>query len=407
MKILNCRNCKSPKIERVFSLGNIFYTGKFPKKDQLLKRGPINVAICKKCTLVQLENNFDLNYLYGPDYGYRTGINETMTNHVKNVVKAARKITKIQKNDQVLDIASNDGTLLNFYDKKIITFGIDPIIKKYKKNYKNINYKISDFFSASKLKKITKRKFKIITALSVFYDLKDPNKFLKDIESILDDKGVLIIELADLGSIIEKNVFDTFCHEHLEYYSSKVINEMCKKNSLRLFNINQNDINGGSLQFYICKSKANFKNNKSSLKKFFNREKLLKLNKKETFIKFIDRVDKIKLKIRKFLDEALKKNKTIHGYGASTKGNVLLQYFNLTSKYISFIAEKNTKKYGYYTPGTKIKIISEKLSRRLKPDYYLVLPWHFKSEILKRENYMLRKKTKFIFPLPNLKIISS
>ena len=210
MKILNCRNCKSPKIERVFSLGNIFYTGKFPKKDQLLKRGPINGAICKKCTLVQLENNFDLNYLYGPDYGYRTGINETMTNHVKNVVKAAIKITKIQKNDQVLDIASNDGTLLNFYDKKIITFGIDPIIKKYKKNYKNINYKISDFFSASKLKKITKRKFKIITALSVFYDLKDPNKFLKDIESILDDKGVLIIELADLGSIIEKNVIDTF-----------------------------------------------------------------------------------------------------------------------------------------------------------------------------------------------------
>ena len=309
MKILNCRNCKSPKIERVFSLGNIFYTGKFPKKDQLLKRGPINVAICKKCTLVQLENNFDLNYLYGPDYGYRTGINKTMTNHVKNVVRSARKITKIQKNDLVLDIASNDGTLLNFYDKKIITFGIDPIIKKYKKNYKNINYKISDFFSASKLKKITKRKFKIITALSVFYDLKDPNKFLKDIESILDDKGVLIIELADLGSIIEKNVFDTFCHEHLEYYSSKVINEMCKKNSLRLFNINQNDINGGSLQFYICKSKANFKNNKSLLKKFFNREKLLKLNKKETFIKFIDRVDKIKLKIRKFLDEALKKIK--------------------------------------------------------------------------------------------------
>ena len=405
MKISSCRNCKSKNISRVFSLGSIFYTGKFTKKNSSPRKGPINVTMCKKCTLVQLENNFDLNYLYGPDYGYRTGINQTMTSHVKKVVYNANKLTKLKKGDYVLDIASNDGTLLNFYNKNIITFGIDPIIKKYKKNYQKINYKISNFFSADKIKNITNKKFKVITALSVFYDLKDPNKFLSDAESILDDNGLIIIELADLGSIIDRNIFDTFCHEHLEYYSVKVINEMCKKNALRLFNIKSNDINGGSLQFYICKNKSIFINNQRSLKKFFAKEKKLKLDKKDTYIKFIKRVDKIKIKLKDLLNKAISKKKIIHGYGASTKGNVLLQYFKIKSKQINFVAEKNTNKYGLYTPGTKIKIISEKYSRKLKPDYYLVLPWHFKNEILSRERKLVKKNTNFIFPLPKLKVI--
>lgn len=281
MKINLCRNCKSSKLTRVFSLGNIFYTGKFLKKNLFPRRGPIDVTMCKKCTLVQLEDNFDLKYLYGPDYGYRTGINLTMRNHVKNVVNDASKLTNLNNGDYVLDIASNDGTLLNFYDKKIITCGIDPILKKYIKNYKNINFKIPEFFSAKKVNGLVKKKFKIITALSVFYDQKDPNRFLKDVEKLLEINGVLILEFADLASIIKYNVFDTFCHEHLEYYSVKVINEMCSKNQLKVFDIKSNNINGGSLQFYVCKNKSNFKKNYNSINKFIKRDKKYKLSKKK------------------------------------------------------------------------------------------------------------------------------
>ena len=406
MKIYKCRNCKSRKLKRIFSLGNIFYTGKFTKKNTSPRKGPINVAMCENCTLVQLENNFDLNYMYGPDYGYRTGINKTMTNHVKNIVKTLSVKSKLKKNDIVLDIASNDGTLLNFYKKEIVTFGVDPVIKKYLQNYSKINFKISDFFSSKKVKKITNRKFKIITALSVFYDLRDPNKFLSDTESILDNDGIFVIELADLASIIKFNVFDTFCHEHSEYYSAKVIAQMCVNNSLRLFDVKINNINGGSLQFYICKDKSKYKNNKPVLKKIFLREKKLKLNKKQTFLNFIRRVNKIKFQLMSFVKQAIKDKKTIHGYGASTKGNVLLQYFGLSYKEINYVADKNPKKYNLYTPGSKIKIISESLSRKIKPDYYLVLPWHFKKEILLREKKTIERNSKFIFPLPNLKIIS-
>jgi len=405
MKLKFCRNCSSDKINKLFSLGNIYFTGKFLKKNINPKKGPINVVICQSCKLVQLADNFDLKYLYGPGYGYQTGINATMTQHVKNVVRILCNKTKIKKNDLVLDIASNDGTLLNFYNKNITTFGIDPLIKNFLYNYKKINYKISDFFSAKKIKqKIFNKKFKIITALSVFYDLFDPNKFLSDVEDILDDNGIFVLEFADLASIIKFNMFDTFCHEHLEYYSTKVISEMCLKNNLRLFDIKLNNMNGGSSQIFICKKNAKYKNNYDSLNKISKTEKKLKLEKSETYIKFFKKINKIKIKVLKLVKNVKKSNKTIHCYGASTKGNVLLQYFKLNSKIISYVAERNPKKYNLYTPGTKIKIISEDKSRALLPDYYLVLPWHFKKEILKREKTTIKKGSKFIFPLPALTI---
>ena len=180
MKIKKCRSCNKSKIKKLFSLGKLCFTGKFPSANQEIKKEPIDLVICNNCELVQLGHNFDLKYLYGPDYGYRTGINKTMLDHVRGVVKTLTKKTRLKKNELVLDIASNDGSLLNFYNKNITTFGIDPILDKYIGEYKNINYKISDFFSAKSIINKTKKKFKIITALSVFYDTIDPNKFIKD-----------------------------------------------------------------------------------------------------------------------------------------------------------------------------------------------------------------------------------
>ncbi len=405
MKIKECRICKETKLKELFSFGNLCFTGKFPTKNQKIEKKPISLVICKNCELVQLGHSFNLKYLYGPDYGYRTGINKTMLNHVNKVVKNLSVKTKLKKNDFVLDIASNDGSLLKYYDKKINTFGIDPILNKYKKEYKKINFKIADFFSAKKVTKFTKQKFKIITALSVFYDSEDPDKFIKDVKKLLSINGIFLLEFADLASIIKFKMFDTICHEHLEYYSSKVIINLCKKNNLKVFDIKQNDINGASKQYYISHQDSTYKTNIKIINRVLNSEKKLNLSKEKTFKNFFKIINKSKIQLNKFLKNAKKLGKKVHGYGASTKGNVLLQYYKINNTIVDFIAERNENKYNLFTPGTKIKIISEYLSRAYNPDYYLVLPWHFKKEILLREKKIRRKGTKFIFPLPKLTII--
>jgi hypothetical protein len=407
MKIKFCRNCNFTNLHKLFSLGRLKFTGKFLPKNKFIPSGELDLIICKNCKLVQLGNNYSARYMYNNDYGYRTGINSTMTNHVKQVVKKLSKIVSIQKNDAVLDIASNDATLLNFYKKRsIITFGVDPLVNKFIKQYNNITYKISDFFNFRSVNNTCPNiKFKIITALSVFYDLKKPNLFLEDIKKMLHPEGLLYLEFADLKSIIEKNMFDTICHEHLEYYSTTVLNNMLKKHNLRLFDQEYNTINGGSSAYYICHDQAKYISNQKKIVRILKEEKKLGLQNSRTFIDFIRKIDIIKIKLNIILKNLVKKNKIIHVYGASTKGNVILQYFKINNKILSYAAERNPNKYNLYTPGTNIKIISEKKSRSLEPDYYLVLPWHFKEEILKREFLTRKKGTKFIFPLPTIKII--
>jgi len=405
-KIKFCRNCKSRHIEFLFSLGKLSYTGKFPQDIKFnIKSEKLNLIKCKECNLVQLDRNFSPNYLYNEDYGYRSGINKTMTNHLSETALKLSKIVKLKKGDYVLDIASNDGTLLNAYKTKgVKTVGIDPILKKFKIYYQKIDFGISDFFSYKSIVNAKiKNKFKAITALSMFYDLDDPNKFLSDIEKIIDKKnGVFLLEHADLLSIIKNNLFDTICHEHLEYYSSGVIIQMEKKNNLRVYNVEYNKVNGGSARYYICHKDAVYKDKKERIIKVLKDEIKFGLKNKNTYKMFFIKINKIKKKLQIKLRNIKNNKKIIHGYGASTKGNVLLQFFNIGKETIDYIADRNPLKSGCFTPGTKIKIVNEKFSRSINPDYYLVLPWHFKKEILEREKKMINKGTKFIFPLPNI-----
>ena len=406
MKIKNCRNCKNTELFDLFSLGKISFTGRFPNTiRQNVPKAYLNVLMCKKCKLVQLDRNFDLNYLYGKNYGYRTGINKTMTDHVKKIVRKCSALVKLKSKQYVLDIGSNDATLLNFYANDIIKVGVDPLVNKYKKFYKKINYKISNFFKIKDIEKIKiKKKFKIISALSVFYDLRDPNKFIKEIKKILDDKGVFVLEHVDLYYIIKNNIFDTICHEHLVFYSSKIIIEMMKNNGLKVFNHEYNEINGGSSRYYICHSKANFKVSKN-IKKVLLRENLQGIELKKTYKLFFTKILNEKIKLIKLIKKIKNEEQDIHGYGASTKGNVLLQFYNINNKVVNYIADRNPLKWNSFTPGTKIKIISESQSRKIKPHFYLVLPWHFKNEILIREKNIRKKGTKFIFPLPKVRVV--
>ncbi len=342
--------------------------------------------------------------MFGKNYGYKSGINKTMSNHLQNLAINISKRFNLKKNDYVLDIASNDGTLLNSYNENIKKVGIDPLVKKYIKNYKSIDYKISKFFDAGSIKKLKIPKFKIITALAVLYDLPDPNKFVNDIKKILDVNGILIIEVADLYLTLKNNVFDTFCHEHLEYYSYKSLNKLFSSNGLKIFDHEYLQTNGGSSRFYIA-----HKNSQIEIKKKIN--KVIKLENKFKIYKFsklkhfYNSIKKLKYEFNRLIFGLKKSRKKIHGYGASTKGNILIQYYNLNNKQIDFIAEKNKQKYNCFTPGSKIQIISEKKSRNLRPDYYVVLPWHFEKEIIKREKKIRGKGTRFIFPLPKIKIV--
>jgi len=407
MKIKFCRNCKNNQFTNLLSLGKISFTGKFSKSFfNNIPKAYLNLVMCNKCKLVQLDRNFNLKYLYGKDYGYRTGINKTMTNHVKQIVKKSSNLVNLKAADHVLDIASNDATLLNFYPKNIITVGVDPLADKYKKYYNKVNYKISNFFHINHIKKLNlKKKFKIISALSVFYDLRDPNKFIRGVKEVLNEKGIFILEQADLLCIIKNNIFDTICHEHLGFFSSKVIIEMMKSNGLKVFNLEYNDVNGGSSRYYICHQKAKYKIKEKKINKFLLRESKIGLYSKKVFKVFFKKILNEKKKLKKLIKKIKNKKLIIHGYGASTKGNVLLQFYDIGNKEVNYIADRNPLKYNLFTPGTKIKIISENYSRRLKPDYYLVLPWHFKKEILIREKKIREKGTKLIFPLPKMHVI--
>lgn len=405
MKIKYCRSCKSKKIKQIFNFGKLAHAGVFlTEKNKNIKKEYLKVLYCKTCSLVQLDRNYNLNYMFGKNYGYKSGTNEIMKNHLKNLVTKIQLDFNLVRNDKVLDIASNDGTLINYYNKKLIRCANDPLIKKFSKNYKHIEYKFSHFFSAEKISKKIKS-FKVITALAVAYDLQRPNVFFKGIKKLLAKDGLLILEVADLYLTQKNNVFDTFCHEHLEYYSFKSINRILNNNGLKVYKHQFFDINGGTSRYFIC-HQDNFKFIDKSVNNIKNLEYQNKVNSIHTMNVFFRKVKFLKKKTRNLLNSLKKKSKIIHGYGASTKGNVLLQYFNINENDIDFIAERNTEKFNKYTPISNIKIISEKQSRKLKPDYYFVLPWHFKRGILKREEKSLKKKIKFIFPLPKLHVYS-
>jgi SAM-dependent methyltransferase len=407
-KITKCRACKSDRIKKVLSLGDQAFTGKFPtSKNKNISKSPLSISLCLKCKFVQLSHNFVSSYLYNEEYGYESGINSTMKNHLSKITLKVAKLKKLTKSSIVIDIASNDGTLLNSYNKDVIKVGIDPILNRFKNKYKKINYKIPDFFSYKNFNKLNlKKKADVITAFAVFYDIEDPNKFLSDIKKCLDNKGIFIIEQSNLAHMIRLNSFDTICQEHLGYYSTSVVNKLLEKNELKIFDHEYNESNGGSSRYYIThKENKEILVNKKNINKALNYEKKFKLDKIDTYSTFEKKIQKIKKICNTKIQSILNLKQKIHGYGASTKGNVILQYFNINNNQIKFISDRNPFKNNRYTPGTKIKIISEKKSRNLRPDYYFVLPWHFKKEILKREIKIRRKNTKFIFPLPKFKII--
>ena len=397
IKIKKCRLCKNQKLKQIYNFGNHFVSN-FVNKASIKKgvKAPLNLVYCKKCHLLQLEHSAPQEIMYKKFYWYKSGITKTMRDGLKELYKDIKRNCKIKPGDVILDIGANDGTFLKYFKQdKIITIGCEPANNLKNELKKNCHYMINDFWHTKHMKKIPTKhqKLKVVSAIGMFYDLEDPSEFIKHAADALDDDGIFVAQLMCSHSMFKTNDLGNICHEHLEYYSYNSLKYLFEKNGLKIFKMSENKINGGSYRIY-CKK---------------NIKKSIKYKEKASYseiIKFVKRVKQNKQRTVKFIKKNNKLGKKIFLYGASTKGNTLLQYYGLTNKEIPFAAERTKVKWGKYTIGSGVKIISEENARKLKPDYFFVMPYGFINEFIKREKKWLNSGGRFILPYPNFKILN-
>jgi NDP-4-keto-2,6-dideoxyhexose 3-C-methyltransferase len=344
--------------------------------------------------------------MYGQNYGYRSGLNKSMVDHLHNKVKKIIKFINLKLDDIVVDIGSNDGTLLKGYPKEqLARVGFDPTGEKFEKYYPDNITLIKDYFCSKIFReKLGNKKAKVVTSIAMFYDLEKPLEFVQEIYDVLSNDGIWVFEQSYMPAMLDTISFDTICHEHLEYYRLKQIDWLMKKVGFRIIDIEFNQANGGSFSVTVAKSASLFPES-PILKKILLEEERKGFNTLSPYNDFRDKVFQFKLNLRDLFDKIQNENGLILGYGASTKGNVLLQYIGITLEDIPYIGEVNEDKFGSYTPGTLIPIISEEEAREMNPDYFFVLPWHFKEFIVKKEKLNLDKKVPLLFPLPALEIV--
>jgi hypothetical protein len=407
-KIEVCRICRADHLVPVLDLGDQCLTGVFPRSlDMVVPTGPLALEWCANCGLVQLGHSFDPAILYGDTYGYRSGLNQSMARHLADKVRRLKKLVSLEPNDVVLDIGSNDGTLLDAYgSQRVHRIGMDPVGAKFAEYYSDDITLVPDFFSASAYRRNEKRDAKIVTSIAMFYDVANPIAFAQEVERILAPDGIWHLEQSYMPSMLRLNSYDTVCHEHLEYYSLANINRILESADLKIVDVFMNAVNGGSFAVTATKkTNASIKVDQPVIDWLMDQERRMGLNTPRPFRDFEEKVFRHREDLSRLIRELAKDGKKVLGYGASTKGNVVLQFCDLGPKEIPAIAEINPDKYGSYTPGTRIPIVSEGAARRMNPDYYLVLPWHFKSGIIERERNFLAGGGRLIFPFPEIEIV--
>ncbi len=392
----------------VLSLGNQALTGVFPRDaSEPVTVGPLDLVWAPKSGLLQLRHSYNSAEMYGDNYGYRSGLNQSMVDHLTNKVKYLERLVKLNEGDVVLDIGSNDCTTLKAYETKGISrIGIDPTGKKFASYYPADVKLVPDFFSAGAYRSVMKKPAKIITSIAMFYDLDDPVAFAMQIEQVLSDDGVWHFEQSYMPSMLRLNSYDTICHEHLEYYSLGVVQKILTAAGLKIVDVIMNNINGGS--FAVTATKVADKTrpvNRAVVEWMLQQEERMGINTPKPYREFEERVYRHREDLVRLVRSLVADGKKVLGYGASTKGNVVLQFCGFTAADIPAIAEVNPEKYGRVTPGTHIPIISEVDAKAMNPDYFLVLPWHFKDGILRREKEYLSNGGRFIFPFPEIEII--
>jgi SAM-dependent methyltransferase len=414
-EIEKCRVCGNRDLLPILSLGEQYLTGVFPSfRNAELSRGPLELVACNSaselgvCGLVQLQQSYNLDEMYGENYGYRSSLNQAMVKHLQEKVHHLLEHYPLNPGDLVLDIGSNDGTLLSFYPELgVAVVGIDPTAKKFAPFYRDHISVVDDFFSGDLFReKFGARKARIVTSIAMFYDLENPLSFMKDVASILAEDGVWHFEMSYLPAMVKTMGYDTICHEHLEYYSLHQIKWMTDRCGLKILDVEFNNVNGGSFAVTVGLQASTFQPKSARIETILLDEEEKGLTNVMRYQNFTRQVHAHREELLTLLKRLKGQGKTVLGYGASTKGNVLLQFCGITTELLPCIAEVNRDKFGCYTPGTNIPIVSEKDAHGMKPDYFLVLPWHFRDMIIQREKQYLRRGGKLIFPLPSLEVFA-
>lgn len=412
--IRHCRICHHDSLQPILDLGVQALTGVFPPSaDQPVEAGPLELIKCDEatggCGLVQLRHSYTPAEMYGDNYGYRSGLNQSMVDHLRRRVRQALSIAKPIAGDVVLDIGSNDSTTLRAYpDLGLTLVGMDPTGKKFERYYPPHVKLVPDFFSASKFEKATGgRKAKIVTSIAMFYDLERPQDFMADVHRVLADDGIWVFEQSYCPAMLAVDAYDTICHEHISYYALRQVKWMADRVGLKVIDLEHNDSNGGSFCVTVAKKSAPYPPAADVVELWLESEERLGISTLEPFHAFRDRVFRHRDDLRSFVRGVRHQGKSIYGYGASTKGNVVLQFCGLGRDDIPAMAEVNEDKFGRVTPGTHIPILSEKDVKARRPDYLLVLPWHFKGNILAREQGYLASGGQLVFPLPSIEVIGA
>jgi 2-polyprenyl-3-methyl-5-hydroxy-6-metoxy-1,4-benzoquinol methylase len=410
----SCRVCGSTALTKVIDLGEQYLQGSFvkPGKEQPpTRRIPTILVRCNPmldenaCGLLQMESTVPPEVLYSA-YWYRSGTNQTMRSHLRGIAEEAANMIR-KKTARVLDIGSNDGTLLKAYPKEYLKYGIDP--SDVAQEVDDDIRVIQDIFPSKELLNMLHgEQFDIITSIAMFYDLENPVAFTQSLKDVLAPDGIWIFEMSYMPMMLKMNSYDTICHEHLEYYSLAVLENVLRRADMKIVNVALNNINGGSIRCYATHSENfSFKNEEYAqrINELRQSEFDMELDTDKPYKNFQDHINIHREELTTLLRKLKKDGKRIHVYGASTKGNTILQWCGIDNRIIDAAADRNPDKHGAHTLGTEIPIISEEQSRAMKPDYYLVLPWHFKEEFLEREKPLLQAGIKMIFPLPTIEII--
>jgi hypothetical protein len=407
-RIDKCRVSASDNLVSVLNLGQQELTGVFPKTSQdEVTRGPLELVWCPDSGLLQLRHTYDSSEMYGDNYGYRSGLNQSMVDHLSSKVAYLERLVGLKAGETVLDIGSNDCTLLKAYGVQgIDRVGIDPTGKKFAQYYPDDVKLVPDFFSAEAYASTGAKPAKIITSIAMFYDLEDPIAFARQIEMSLASDGIWHFEQSYMPSMLRLNSYDTICHEHLEYYSLGVVKTILDAAGMKVVDVIMNNVNGGSFAVTATKKgNSAIRQNDAVIDWLLEQEDRMGLNTPKPYRDFEERVFRHREDLIRLIKALRADGKSVLGYGASTKGNVVLQFCGFGPDDIPAIADVNPEKFGRVTPGTHIPIISEADANKMNPDYYLVLPWHFKEGILRREREYLNSGGKFIFPFPEIEII--
>jgi C-methyltransferase C-terminal domain/Putative zinc binding domain/Methyltransferase domain len=406
---MSCRLCGSSDFVTILDLGEQALTGVFPASaEEQLIEGPLELVWCPSCTLLQLAHSYEPREMYGDNYGYRSGLNRSMVLHLGRKARGLEALVGLNPGDVVLDVGSNDGTLLGAYDAgPVRRIGIDPTAARFADHYPSDADIVPDFFSASKFREVSDVPARIITSIAMFYDVENPIAFARDIRDCLASDGVWHFEQSYMPSMLRSTAYDTVCHEHIEYYSLATIRRILDEAGLELIDVRFNRVNGGSFAVTAAHVGSPFTPSRVLIDWFLGQEERIGLDTPGPFRRFEERVFRHRTDLTQLVETLRSAGASVMGYGASTKGNVLLQFCGFGPTHIEAIAEVNEDKFGRVTPGTGIPIVSEDEIRVRRPDYLLVFPWHFRDGIVEREEEYLRAGGRLILPLPEIEIVGA